>query len=71
MSSCNQDTLCRWLEPGCTDPKLAAAGCYDQKDLDCGAVKPCTGGRVCTTRNVHPCPGGKCAACAQPLMICL
>jgi hypothetical protein len=74
-ATCDKDARCRWLEPGCTDPKLPAAGCYDRKDLDCSPQKPCTSGRVCVNRVVNPClpgPGGVvCNACGVGIMICL
>lgn len=60
---------CRWLAPGCDTPALNAAACYDQKLVDCQT--DCPDGLSCLQRSVHPCPGGKCAACGLTIGICL
>lgn len=79
-TTCNIQKACAWLEPGCSDPKLPAAGCYDRGDLNCASAADCTNNRQCLKRMVNPCapsepsdPNGvsACAACAMPIAICL
>ena len=74
--ACDKDPRCRWLDPGCNDPALPIAGCYDRADLDCGPMKPCAGGRTCLQRIYNPCvptrPGEPtCAACGVGINVCL
>ncbi len=70
--ACDKDDRCRWLEPGCTEPKLAAAACFDKKDVDCRQDKDCSGGRQCVKRTINTCPpGAQCLTCASPATICL
>jgi len=73
-AACEGDNRCRWLDPGCTEPKLAAAGCYDRADLECAPGSACSRGRICVKRVINPCPAGDagaCAACGAELALCL
>jgi hypothetical protein len=85
-TACLANTACSWLEPGCTEPKLAVAGCYPKSLLGCDQ-HPCPDGRQCVKRTVNPCGGTRaapaapvppgfvppptCAVCAQTIAICL
>jgi hypothetical protein len=84
--TCALDQRCRWLEPGCTEPKLAAAGCFLREEIGCrldnsgpGKGKDdCAKGKTCTERVINPCaltqPGaipGLCTACGETVTICL
>lgn len=74
---CAVNGNCRWLSPGCGEPKVEA-GCYDKQDIGCRADS-CPAGRSCQTVSIDPCaptlglvpPIGGCNACAQPTPICL
>jgi hypothetical protein len=83
--SCSKIPACRWLEPGCAEPKLAVAGCYSNSLLDC-TEQSCPAGKTCLKRTINPCTGLRaaptdpgfavpvpptCAVCAQPIGICL
>ena len=60
---------CRWLEPGCGENPLGAAGCFD--------AAPCSEGsclfddEVCTTVEINPCAGLECDACSAPESLCI
>lgn len=65
------DPRCTWLKPGCAEPGLAAAGCYDNRDLGCQPDTGCANGRSCLVRNINPCPDSmNCMSCSAPLGIC-
>jgi hypothetical protein len=75
---CALDASCRWLEPGCTGPKLGDAGCYSKSRVGCSDTTPCDAGRKCTKRKINPCAAtlggvipGLCNACAEEIAICL
>jgi hypothetical protein len=70
MTDCAADASCRWLQPGCLDPALAAAGCFATASLGCTGDAGCGAGHQCLKRYVQPCPGGKCASCAVIETIC-
>jgi hypothetical protein len=84
-TACLALPACRWLEPGCTEPKLAVAGCYPRSLIGCD-LRACPDGRQCVKRVINPCgspdgatlpspglipPPGGCAACGQTIAICL
>jgi hypothetical protein len=75
--TCNLAPRCRWLEPGCTEPKLTAAGCYPRAQIDCDQTgHACPAGTTCQERSVNPCPSvlplpGICSACGELLHLCL
>jgi hypothetical protein len=75
--SCGGSANCRWLEPGCGSPALAAAGCYGKTAVGCSSSTDCAGGRACFQRMINPCTAGgptagtTCAACGSLLGICL
>ena len=54
-SACIADTTCAWLQPGCGDPALAAAGCYAKTSIDCMSDAQCATGQQCLKRVVNPC----------------
>jgi hypothetical protein len=60
--ACGRLAACRWLEPGCTEPKLPVAGCYPRAHLNC-AASGCPLGKACVKRVVNPCSG---AVAPQP-----
>lgn len=60
---------CRWLVPGCDEPALPAAGCYDSTLIDCTST--CPSGRSCLQRSIDPCHNLACLACGQEIGICL
>ena len=74
--TCAADPMCTWLQPGCTEPALAAAGCYARSDLGCTSDAECGQGHQCLKRVVNPCPpaGGPgsvaCTACGLVQTIC-
>jgi hypothetical protein len=73
--TCTASMACTWLQPGCGDPALAAAGCYARSSLNCTSDAQCTSGRQCLKRVINPCavpPGGVggCAACGQTISLC-
>jgi hypothetical protein len=83
--ACQARTTCRWLTPGCSQPKLAAAGCYERAAIGCIAGG-CPTGKTCTTQVIDPCgdrlspaapaepaliPPPTCDACGQQITICL
>jgi hypothetical protein len=69
-STCAATTdRCRWLVPGCSDPALPAAGCYDKTFIDC--TTSCPSGRSCLQRSINPCYNLDCMACSQQIGICL
>ncbi len=75
-TTCGKDDRCRWLEPGCVEPKLSTAGCYESAAVNCNADKDCGAGRQCLKRVVNPCPAPQagapvCAACGAVIAICL
>lgn len=74
-ATCAADTSCKWLQPGCTEPALAAAGCFAKTSLGCTTDASCGAGHQCLKRFVNPCvalnPGDTtCAACAASETIC-
>jgi hypothetical protein len=85
-ASCAALAACRWLQPGCTEPRLPLAGCYARSLLDC-ETRGCPAGRQCVKRVIDPCAGAVlapsaapsliappppvCTACAQTVSICL
>ncbi len=71
LASCQADTRCTWLAPGCGTPALATQGCYNRSDIGCQSDSACASGRQCLNRVVQPCPGGKCGACALTETVCL
>jgi hypothetical protein len=54
--ACGRLATCRWLEPGCTEPRLPVAGCFPRASLNC-AVSGCPLGKQCVKRVVNPCSG--------------
>ncbi len=74
-ASCEKNATCRWLEPGCGDPKLPVAGCYERKEIGCAPGRTCSGGRQCLTRVINPClpaaGGASCDACGTTVSLCL
>jgi hypothetical protein len=76
--TCVADAACRWLQPGCGEPALAAAGCYARSTIGCGADTDCAAGRQCLKRVINPCalpPNSPpdvvtCGACGQTLSLC-
>lgn len=75
-ATCAADTACRWLQPGCTEPSLAAAGCFPKASIGCTTDASCGAGRQCLKRYVNPCPStsssgiSACTACALLESIC-
>jgi hypothetical protein len=78
--SCSANPQCTWLQPGCGEPALAAAGCYARASLGCGSDADCGLGHQCLKRVINPCglaagsaptPGlVACTACGFVQMIC-
>ena len=68
---CEGSAKCRWLEPGCGTPSLAAAGCYDQTAVGCTTSTDCADRRSCIERVINPCANTDCNACASRVNICL
>jgi hypothetical protein len=75
--ACAADMSCTWLQPGCTEPALAAAGCFARASVGCTTDASCGAGHQCLKRTVNPCAGmgtgnggTACAACAMTVMIC-
>jgi hypothetical protein len=68
---CEGSSKCRWLEPGCGTPALAAAGCYDQTAVGCTASTDCADNRSCMERVINPCANTDCNACGSRVNICL
>lgn len=79
-NTCDAKAACRWLEPGCTEPKLPSAGCFDKALIGCGDGL-CPAGKTCLKRVINPCAGAKagivappvdaCAVCGVTVAICL
>lgn len=75
--SCGADPLCTWLQPGCSEPALSAAGCYARASLGCTSDADCGQGHQCLKRVINPCPPRPiaagfvaCTACGQVQTIC-
>jgi hypothetical protein len=79
-AACATLAACRWLEPGCVEPKLAAAGCFTQARIGC-AAEACAG-KTCQKRVIDPCssahapslvapPKPGCTVCGETIAICL
>lgn len=68
--SCEADTACRWLVPGCEEPALPAEGCFPAAECRAGA---CAAGLECRAVQVDPCAGRPCkiAVCAIETRVCL
>lgn len=60
---------CRWLEPGCDDDALPAAGCFEEFDCDEGSCP--FGNDVCMTVSVDPCWDADCRACSEQVSVCV
>ncbi len=56
--ACNHDARCRWLSPGCVEPRLPLAGCYSRQNVDCASNGDCRGGRTCQKRAIDSCQSG-------------
>lgn len=83
-AACQAKLTCRWLVPGCTEPKLATPGCYERTAIGCIAGS-CPAGKTCTTQVIDPCsdrlsampaepmliPPPTCDACGQQITVCL
>jgi hypothetical protein len=84
--TCALDQRCRWLEPGCTEPKLPAAGCFDRDEVGCRIDSSgpgnndhtCPAGKACVTRVINPCSPplpapipGICNTCGETVAVCL
>lgn len=72
-SACIADTACAWLQPGCGDPALAAAGCYAKASIDCTSDAQCATGQQCLKRAVNPCDPTTmvmCGTCAVIRTVC-
>lgn len=65
---CQGDPTCRWLVPGCGEPKLPAAGCFEQQD--CASDADC-GPQHCMPAVFDPCWNKGCNACGAKAMVCL
>jgi hypothetical protein len=56
---CNSIGGCTWLQPGCSEPSIPAAGCYPQALVGCGdRMLACPGGKQCQKRTINPCATG-------------
>jgi hypothetical protein len=66
LTACLAMPACRWLEPGCTEPKLAVAGCYPRALIGCDQ-KACPDGRECVKRVINPCGSPDSAGAPAPL----
>lgn len=74
LKTCELNTKCQWLEPGCSGNKLSVAGCFPKSGVNCETDKNCVGGKQCVTRTVDHCamrPNLKCITCASPINVCL
>ncbi len=70
-ADCSLNGACRWLEPGCGSPALAA-GCYSLAEMNCVLGLPCPTGKTCQKRVIDPCGGrSDCNACGQTVSFCL
>jgi hypothetical protein len=67
-ASCSSDSFCRWLEPGCGDTPLEAAGCFAVDDCFPGS---CEAGFECEERIHDPCWNLDCESCGAPVMVCI
>jgi hypothetical protein len=69
-ADCQADPGCRWLEPGCSDPKLPAAGCFDENDCqsDADCKQP---GLSCMPVIVDPCWNKGCDLCVAKATVCV
>jgi hypothetical protein len=54
-TACLALAACRWLEPGCGEPRLAVAGCYPRALIGCDQGASCPDGRQCVKRVINPC----------------
>jgi len=74
-AACVADQTCAWLQPGCGDPALAAAGCYARTSIDCVSDTQCGPGQQCLKRVVNPCfdPTATvtCDTCGATRTVCL
>jgi hypothetical protein len=70
-NACVADALCTWLQPGCGQPALAAAGCYAKSNLGCASDLACGQGHQCLKRYVSTCPpGATCPPVCEIQTIC-
>jgi hypothetical protein len=68
-AACDALVGCRWLEPGCTEPRLPARGCFPL--AECAGDFDCAGGRRCREYVYDPCAGLPCNACGGSTRVCL
>ena len=74
MNTCEDNTACRWLEPGCSGNKLPVAGCFQRTAVNCESDEDCAPGKQCASRTVDHCanrPNFRCITCASPINVCL
>ncbi|MDX2019916.1 MAG: hypothetical protein SF187_06725 [Deltaproteobacteria bacterium] len=74
LKTCELNTACQWLEPGCSGNKLPVAGCFAKAAVNCESDQECVPGKQCATRTVDHCanrPNVKCFTCASPINVCL
>jgi hypothetical protein len=65
-AACAAAVACRWLEPGCTEPRLSVAGCYTRTLIDC-ETRGCPAGRQCVKRVINPCADSGALAGTSPV----
>jgi hypothetical protein len=64
-----EEAGCRFLTPGCEEPALPEAGCFDA--ADCVADDDCGEGLTCQDTIYDPCAGEACDACGASARVCL
>ena len=74
LQTCELNSKCQWLEPGCSGNKLPVAGCFVRTSVNCDSNEDCASGKQCVSRTVDHCamrPNLKCFTCASPTNVCL
>lgn len=68
-NACAANPACRWLTPGCGEPPLPFAGCYDA--FDCKDDASCLFGYTCLAVTYNPCWDSPCNACGASANVCV
>jgi hypothetical protein len=77
LATCEGQSRCQWLAPGCNGDALPRAGCFERASVNCaerGGLIACPNGGQCTNVTVDHCAGRpnlNCLTCASPTSVCL
>jgi hypothetical protein len=56
QGTCGAISGCAWLQPGCSEPSIPTAGCYNATSVGCAEkMLQCPAGKQCQRRTINPC----------------